>query len=294
MEGGDLELGNLWGFANALQLTVTILLGLIILRACRTWHLQGSRSIPSKGSFGWPIIGETVGVISCNSSYPFDSWLADHTKRFGTMFKSHLFMKPSIILMKPDELKYFFDDPDKGLDSGAPWALKQIFGAKSVLAMNGNEHTKMHKLLADSLMIPELRKKLPEMDRLMLQSISKWGGNTVEVLDALQDMLLKFMTLNFFGIPWEDKLGAQIVSLLFPALLGITSIPVYFPGTTFYKAVQARRQLNALLMPIIGALRSSETTEILKYAKLERFPYQNLLEHEVDGVKYSDAGVCDI
>ncbi|KAG6542043.1 hypothetical protein Mapa_016553 [Marchantia paleacea] len=294
MEGGVLELGNVWGYANALQLIVTMLLGLIILRGCWSWHLQGSRGIPSKGSFGWPILGETLAVISCNTKYPFDAWLADHSKRFGTMFKTHLFMEPSIIMMKPEELKYFFDDPHKGLDSGAPWALTQIFGPKSVLALNGNEHTKMHKLLADSLMLPELRKKLPEMERLMLHSISNWGGNTVDVVDALQDILLKTMTLNFFGIPWEDKLAAQIVSLLLPALLGITSIPVYFPGSTFYKAIQARKELNALLMPIIGALRDSQTTEGLKYAKLDKFPYQSLLEHEVDGVKFSDAGVCDI
>ncbi|BBN13487.1 hypothetical protein MPTK1_6g03880 [Marchantia polymorpha subsp. ruderalis] len=51
----------------------------------------------------------------------------------------YLFLKPSIIMMKTDELKFSFEDPHKGLDNGTPWASKQIFGPKSPTDASGTK-----------------------------------------------------------------------------------------------------------------------------------------------------------
>ncbi|KAL3675809.1 hypothetical protein R1sor_025757 [Riccia sorocarpa] len=112
---------------NAVQQLVTALSVLFIVFLIRAWWNwqtagRGFRPIPSKGSLGWPIIGETLSVAQCAGDFTFER-LAERT--YGTMFKTHLFLKPWIVITTPEEMKFVLDDPHKQMITGSPTSMKR-------------------------------------------------------------------------------------------------------------------------------------------------------------------------
>ncbi|KAL3697710.1 hypothetical protein R1sor_011786 [Riccia sorocarpa] len=287
---------------NAVQKIVTTLSVFCIVFLIRAWwNWQtaglGLKSIPSKGSLGWPIVGESLSVRRCSGDISFEGWLRERIQKYGTMCKSHLFLKPSILMTTTEEVKFVFDDPHKQMRNGAPESLKRIFGSTSIFSLEGEDHRHVYKILNDSILMPELKKKTAEFNRIMRHSLSSWDGQTLDILKPMQTMIFKLMTFNFFGIPWEGEIADRIASLLYTVVLGPTSLPFYFPGTDFYKAMNAKTRVTELVVPIIRELRSAETGRSSKYARsAEKFPYQNLFNIKFNGGKemISDTGVCDI
>ncbi|KAM0834856.1 hypothetical protein ACQ4PT_063324 [Festuca glaucescens] len=47
-----------------------------------------------RGSFGWPLVGETLRFLTPHASNTLGSFLDDHCSRYGRVFKSHLFCTP--------------------------------------------------------------------------------------------------------------------------------------------------------------------------------------------------------
>ncbi|KAL3692036.1 hypothetical protein R1sor_005687 [Riccia sorocarpa] len=285
---------------NAVQQIVTTLSVFCIVFVIRAWwNWQtaglGLKSIPSKGSLGWPIVGESLSVIGCTGDFTFERWLRERIQKYGPMFKSHLFLKPSILMTTAEEVKFVLEDPHKQMRNGAPESLKRIFGSTSIFALEGEEHRHVYKILNDSILMPELKKKTSEFNRIMRHSLSSWDGNTLDILGAMQTIIFKLMTFNFFGIPWEGEIADRIASLLDTVVLGPTCLPFYFPGTDFYKASNAKRKVTEIVLPIIRQLRSAETGGTSKYASsAEKFPYQNLFDVKLNGKEISDTAVCDI
>ncbi|KAL2621992.1 hypothetical protein R1flu_002197 [Riccia fluitans] len=260
-----------------------------VIRSWRSWHSAVVKSAAPKGSVGWPILGESYSFLRSGINGSFDKWIAERVQRFGSTFKTHLFFTPSVIVTGLEDVQILFDDPHKNLGTGVPPAMIKIFGTSNALALNGKEHKDMHKLLADSLLLSKLKQQVSQIDRLMLLTMSTWDGSTVDLLQATQDIVLKTLTLTFFGVLWEDDLADRIASLILPALAGILSVPVYFPGTEYYKARNARKKLNELLIPMIRNMRNSPAS-----SESEKLPYQKLLEHEMKGEKLSDTALCDV
>ncbi|KAL3682348.1 hypothetical protein R1sor_000370 [Riccia sorocarpa] len=264
------------------------------------WNWQtagrGFRSIPSKGSLGWLIIGETLSVVRCTGEFTFERWLRERLQKYGTMFKSHVFLRPTIVMTTPEEVKFVLVDPHKQMINCPPPSLKGILGNSSIFVLEGKEHRDVYKIVNDSVLMRELKTKTSDFSRVMRHSLSSWEGRTVDVAGAMQKIIFKIMTLNFFGIPWEDEIAERIGTRLQACTQGLTSLPIYFPGTVFYKASNARKEVDQIVLPIIRKLRSTETSGgSSEYASsAARLPYQNLLDFELNGEKISDTAVCDI
>ncbi|KAL3692042.1 hypothetical protein R1sor_005693 [Riccia sorocarpa] len=296
------EGGEMWTeeFMNAVQPTVTalsVLCTVFIIRALWNWQTAGLgfRSIPSKGSLGWPIVGETLSLFRCAGDSTFERWVGERIQKYGTMFKSHVFLHPSIVMTTTEEVKFVLDDPHKQMRNGAPESLKRVLGRSSIFALDGKEYRDIYKFLNDSVLMPKLKPKTAEFNRLIRHSLSSWEGHTVDIPEAMQKIIVKILTFNFFLIPWQGETADQITPLIQTAVQGTTSVPIYFPGTTFYKASNARRKLDQILLPIIRELRSAESGGSSNYASLaEKFPFKNLFDYEMNGESISDAAVCDV
>ncbi|KAL3692106.1 hypothetical protein R1sor_005757 [Riccia sorocarpa] len=289
-------------FINVVEQTVaalSVICFVFLIRAWWNWQTAGRRfrTIPSKGTLGWPIVGETFSISRCigDRDFTYEKWLKERIQKYGTMFKSHLFLKPWIVVTTLEETKFVLDDPHKQLVSGAPKSLVRILGRSSIFAIEGKEHREVYKILNDSVLMSELKKKTADFNSLMRHSLSSWDGQTVEIWGDMQRVIFKIMTLKFFGIPWDSEIADGTAPLLQTASQGLTCVPINFPGTVFYKAINARLKLEQILLPIIRELRSSESGGSSKYAdSSEDFPYQEVLNYEMNGEKISDVGVCDI
>ncbi|KAL2641903.1 hypothetical protein R1flu_009490 [Riccia fluitans] len=291
-------------YVNAVTLVVTALCVVQLVRVLWNWQTEGLRSIPTKGSLGWPILGEMPSLLRCAGTYTlescprshlaFVSWLRERVEKYGTMFKTHVLFRPTIMMTTPEEIRFVLDDPDKKLSNGAPETLKRLLGSFNVFALAGQMHRDIHKILADSALVPELKRKTPEFDRLIRHSMSTWNGRTLDLLGAVQYAFFKAMTFNFFGISWEHEIADKAAALLSLVMPGVVSVPINLPGTAFYKAQNARKKLDKIFLPIIQEMRSTGSDGSSKYASVENFPYHSLLKYEINGEQLSDIAVVDI
>ncbi|KAL2621993.1 hypothetical protein R1flu_002198 [Riccia fluitans] len=291
-------------YVNAVTLVVTALCVVQLVRVLWNWQTEGLRSIPTKGSLGWPILGEMPSLLRCAGTYTlescprshlaFVSWLRERVEKYGTMFKTHVLFRPTIMMTTPEEIRFVLDDPHKKLSNGAPETLKQLLGSFNVFALAGQTHRDIHKILADSALVPELKRKTPVFDRLIRHSMSTWNGRTLDLLGAVQYTFFKAMTFNFFGISWEHEIADKAAALLSLVMPGVVSVPINLPGTAFYKAQNARKKLDKVFLPIIQEMRSTGSDGSSKYASVEKFPYHSLLKYEINGEQLSDIAVVDI
>ncbi|CAM6126855.1 unnamed protein product [Calypogeia fissa] len=90
--------------------TLSILLGVVLCGVFTLFvlHFSSYWLTPSKpgarlpkGSFGWPIIGESLALIRDPLEFA-----VSHRKRYGSIFKSNIFMRKTILGTTPEFLKF--------------------------------------------------------------------------------------------------------------------------------------------------------------------------------------------
>ncbi|KAF6174878.1 hypothetical protein GIB67_026366, partial [Kingdonia uniflora] len=75
---------------------VVILLSSTICLCKIVSNISSSSSLPS-GSLGWPFIGETMEFVSCAYSDHPESFMDKRRRKYGNVFKSHIFGSPTIV-----------------------------------------------------------------------------------------------------------------------------------------------------------------------------------------------------
>lgn len=69
-----------------------------------------------------------------------------------------------------EEVKFVLADPQHQMNNGSPVSLKWIFGSSSIFCLEGKEHRDVYKILSESLLMPELKPKTAEFNRLTRHS----------------------------------------------------------------------------------------------------------------------------
>ncbi|KAK4434794.1 cytochrome [Sesamum alatum] len=83
--------GGLWTAA-----LVVGFVGFLILYHFLPLLLLRNGAVP-KGSFGWPLLGETLSFLQPHASTSTGAFLQQHCSRYGKVFKSHLFFSPTVV-----------------------------------------------------------------------------------------------------------------------------------------------------------------------------------------------------
>uniref|UniRef100_A0A3N7FZB6 Cytochrome P450 n=1 Tax=Populus trichocarpa TaxID=3694 RepID=A0A3N7FZB6_POPTR len=147
---GELWVGVLVGITSGL-------LGLI-MNHFLPMFLKLGHNVP-KGSFGWPLLGETLGFLKPHPSNTLGAFLQDHCSRYGNVFKSHLFLSPTVVSCD-QELNYFIlQNEGKLFQCSYPKPIHGILGNVSMLVAVGDTHKRLRNV---AISLVSITKSKPE------------------------------------------------------------------------------------------------------------------------------------
>ncbi|KAJ7535086.1 hypothetical protein O6H91_12G017900 [Diphasiastrum complanatum] len=258
--------------AMAMAMAVAALVGVVgvlCLLAMRFWSRQGThvKGLPS-GNMGWPLLGETMEFIQCLSSTQPDGFFDKRCLKYGMIFKTHLFMSPTIISTDPEVNKFVLSNEEKLFKSSYPISVTAIFGKKSLLSVHGDLHKRLHGMIARNMSADKLKGAvLRDVNTYASRVVSSWENKKfVKVEHEAQHFTFLLILKQLMGISMEEEV-ASLVKTEYDALLGgLFSIPVKLLPK-YAKALKARENVARKLADVVDARRekkdNSEYTDLL-------------------------------
>ncbi|KAJ4767849.1 Cytochrome P450 family protein [Rhynchospora pubera] len=206
------------------------------------------------GTMGWPLIGESISFLKRGPDF-----VTAHRTRYGNIFKTHLFGKPTVVCTDSEVNKYILISESKGnFLLGYPRTFFEMIGKWSTLSLYNSEHKAMRGALISLVNGPALRDRvLPKIDEFMQSYLHNWTDKILDFQkksnESILLLILKLVASKEENIPstkeLEDALHQVFLTFFAPA--------INLPGTTYNKGLKARRKLVQMLGNIIEERRAS-------------------------------------
>ncbi|KAF7069502.1 hypothetical protein CFC21_075124 [Triticum aestivum] len=223
---------------------VTLVIGWLVHWVYK-WINPVCNGVLPPGSMGFPIIGETLDFLKASSSLDIPDFYKQRMKRYGPVFKTSLLGQPAVISTDAEVNRFVFQHEETLFSIGYPWAVTKIFGEKSIEAAHGTIHKFVRRCAFALFGLQNLKEVLlPEMEGAVRERLAAWATKpSVDVRGDAPDILFELVTRKCLGFDSSTKSGK--LRNKFDALFsGLFSFPIYFPGTTFYRCMQARKNVQ--------------------------------------------------
>ncbi|CAN0927260.1 Cytochrome P450 724B1 [Linum grandiflorum] len=153
------SLATFVNFPVILPFMASLFLALIILNHYLPLLTANHRHNVPKGSFGFPLLGETPAFLNPHPSTSIGTFLHHHCSRYGKVFRSHLFFSPTVVSCD-EELNYFIlQNEGKLFECSYPKPIHGILGNVSMLVAVGDTHKRLRNM---ALSLVNVTKSKPE------------------------------------------------------------------------------------------------------------------------------------
>lgn len=210
-----------------------------------------------KGTFGWPLLGETLSFLKPHPSNSIGTFLQQHCSRYGKVFKSHLFFSPTVVSCDQDLNYFILQNEDKLFQCSYPKPIHGILGKVSLLVAVGDTHKRLRNV---SLSLISTIKSKPEfindVETLALQILQSWKDKQeVKFWEESRKFSFNVIVKQVLGLTPENPQSATILQDFLAFMRGLISLPLYIPGTPYARAVQARSRISSTIKAIIEERR---------------------------------------
>ncbi|KAA8528024.1 hypothetical protein F0562_035107 [Nyssa sinensis] len=226
------------------------------------------------GSFGWPFFGETLQFLFGKPEKFVQDRMMKHSSH---VFKTKIFGERVAVVCGPSGNKLLFANEQKLVTEWRPPSMQKLLRSyettASAPATNPSHEGDRTKVLrSPGFLKPEaLARFMAKMDSIAKQHLSMhWEGNQEVVVFPLAKQFTLAIASGFFlGIQDHDRL-ARLVPEFDSVSQGGHTIPLNFPGTTFYYAKKAaaaiRQEIQLIIKEKKEALnRGVKMQDILTY-----------------------------
>ncbi|XP_051124679.1 abscisic acid 8'-hydroxylase 4-like [Andrographis paniculata] len=216
-----------------------------------------NRKLPP-GSMGWPYIGETLQLYSQHPNVFFST----RQKRHGEIFKTHILGCPCVMLASPDAARFVLVTQASLFRPTYPKSKEKLIGPQALFFHQGHYHIRLRKLVQASLSPEALRRLVPGIERLTASALaSQAPGPPPRVVNTYTVMkMLSFEVgiLAIFG-NLEPHYKVELKKNYSVVDRGYNSFPTNLPGSSYRKAVKARKKLSEILSCITKERREMVT-----------------------------------
>ncbi|KAL3615868.1 hypothetical protein CASFOL_040162 [Castilleja foliolosa] len=227
------------------------------------------------GSFGWPILGESLEYIRTRNQGSPEKFIKDRIKKYNNtrVFKTSIFGQRMAVLCGPAGNKFLFSNENKLVTVWWPPSVIKLLGT-CLATTTGVQAMHMRKTMSYFLS-PDAFSKLyiKTIDLVCQQHINThWQGKEeLKVFPATKLFTFELACRLFMSM--EDPTEIKRLASLFNVFLGgLLSIPLDIPGTKFYNARKATAAVRKELGLIVRRRRDA-------LEKRTASPSQDLLSH---------------
>ncbi|KAJ4730286.1 Cytochrome P450 [Melia azedarach] len=232
-------------------LVICFVLGLIILNHFLPMFLK--HGLAPRGTFGWPLLGETLWFLNPHSSNSVGNFLLQHCSRYGKVFKSHLFFSPTIVSCDP-ELNYFIlQNEGKLFQCSYPKPIHGILGQLSMLVAVGETHKRLRNAALSLVSITKSKPEfLHDIERIAIQILDSWKDKPQVIFcEEARKFTFNVIVKQVLGLTPEQPETTKILRDFLTFMRGLVSLPLYIPGTPYARAVKARSRISSTVKAII-------------------------------------------
>uniref|UniRef100_A0AAU8JNS4 Cholesterol 16beta,22S-hydroxylase n=1 Tax=Ornithogalum saundersiae TaxID=484171 RepID=A0AAU8JNS4_9ASPA len=214
---------------------------LLVIRGKNERRKKRGLNIPP-GTMGWPFIGETFSFMRTHSCTSLGHYLEDRKSRYGKIFRSHIFGKPTIVSLDAEFNRFVLLNDGKLFEPCFPKSVEAVLGKNAMLLLSGEIHSRMKTLCLTFMSIGRLRTRfLIDVESSVTQTLDSWKENSPfpaqeEVCKVAFNLMVKnIMSMNP-GEPETEKVRRAYAKFM----KGVLAIPLNLPWSSFRKALQSR------------------------------------------------------
>ena len=188
------------------------------------------------GSLGLPLVGETLSFLRDNN------FAEKREKKYGKIYKSHIFGNPTIFLAGAEANKFLFSNENKYFTATWPKSTKILLGPSSLSTQQGSVHQQRRRLLAKAFQPRALANYIPAIETVTASYLERWAEMvTLTWHPEIRDYTFNIAGRLFMGS--DDSSQKKLASLFEEWVKGLFSIPISLPWTRFGKSLRCRQKL---------------------------------------------------
>jgi cytochrome P450 len=186
---------------------------------------------------GLPAIGESIAYLRAPEGF-----IASRQQQYGNIFKTHLFGRPTIVLIGADAARFLFSNDGRKLEMTNTPNFEILLGAKSIGVQTGAAHQVLRRQLFQAFQPRALESYAVTMEAVTQHYLQKWEQmGTLTWHNELKKYTLDIACRLFVGV---STAADEPLEKLYEAWSeGLLTIPVRLPGSKFDRAVRARKNL---------------------------------------------------
>ncbi|CAO2830536.1 unnamed protein product [Amaranthus hypochondriacus] len=207
-----------------------------------------SKSRVPKGSSGWPFIGETLDFIASSYTSKPVTFMHKRKAMYGKVFRTHLLGKPVIVSTDPEINKVVLQNHGTIFIPSYPKSITELFGANSILRMNGAPHKRLHASIGRFLKSPELKAQITtDILHSINLSFQNWKhGHLVYIQDQTNQITFEILVKVLMGMEAGEEM--EVFKKEYKEFIkGLVCLPIKLPGTQLYKSLKAKERLKKMI-----------------------------------------------
>lgn len=214
--------------------------------------IQEMRRAPP-GCMGWPVVGETLAFLKPHYSNRRGRFLDDHCRRYGKVFKSHLFGSPTIVSCDPELNAFVLQNENRLFECSYPKPIHGILGSSSLIVVVGDVHKRLRSHVLN--LVNNAKSKhdfLVDIERNALLVLNSWKDKqTVIFCEETRKFTFNVIVKQMLSLTPENPVAVRILHEFSTFMKGLVSVPINIPGTPYAKAVQARQRIFSAVQMIV-------------------------------------------
>ncbi|XP_030439688.2 ent-kaurenoic acid oxidase 1-like [Syzygium oleosum] len=200
------------------------------------------------GHMGFPFFGEFFTFLWYFKILRRpDEFINSKRQKYGDgvgMYRTHLFGSPSIIACFPSVNKFVFRAEDTFI---VKWPNVDIMGTNSLGVVHGKAHARLRSFVLNAVNRPDALRRIAALVQPRLVAALELWAQKGRIVTFHETKKVTFENIGKLFASFEPGPQLEKMDRLFHDMLkGVRAQPLNFPGTTYHRALQARKKVEAI------------------------------------------------
>ncbi len=245
------------GFARTLGITLAISILVALLVRHNTRNGQDNENLPP-GSYGLPLLGETIPL-----ALDIHSFYRKRVKKYGPVFKTHLFGKPVIAFNGPEAFTFFLNQEYFTRENASPHPIKELLDWDTLPLLDGDEHRRRKRIILQAFTPEAFDKYIPSIEQTAAYYLKRWEKlGSFTWLTEYRKLSASLTNALFIGKepgPTSETVG-EITDTF---IKGFSSVPINLGFNAYGRALKNRDWLLNYIDQAIGQHRQQPRQDLL-------------------------------
>lgn len=241
---------------------VLVVISVCVVCVCKVWMMKRDEKgverdregfVIPRGSWGWPLIGETLEFIASGYTSKPVSFMEKRKSLYGDVFRTNILGKAIIVSTDPDVSKMILLNHGNAFIPCYPKSITELLGKSSILQINGPLHKRVHALIGVFLKSTPLKTRITrDIEKVVRLSLSSWMEKSchVHLQDETKKITFEILVRLLMSIGPGDEM--ECLKREFEEFIkGLICLPVNLPGTRLYKSLKAKGRLLKIVGKIV-------------------------------------------